>query len=404
LCPGAARRESGIAHRFGAKEGDSDLEAAAGIQSPASRSDQQPKETHRMIRKTTALAAGLAFGATAICAAGDEYMTIGDEAPAIDIAHWVKGDKIDGFESGKVYVLEFWATWCGPCVASMPHLSELQEKYRDYDVTFVGVSDEPLQTVVEFLFRTYKKDGKIHNDRTHYTLTCDPDESVKNAYFKAAGQNGIPCAFIIGKDTHVEWIGHPMKIDEALDGVVRDSWDRDAFRAKWEKSESQKREMMAMRQKLGEAMADEDYDAAVAIMDGMIADNPDSVNLKVQKLNILLAHPGGEKKAYGLAHELAESNWDDAQMLNMIAWTIVDDKRVKHRNFDFALKAALRANELTEDKDPAILDTVARAYYESGNLHKAIKWQTKAVESSAGTPYEEDLKKALMKYAAEQDG
>ncbi len=78
-------------------------------------------------------------------------LTIGDTAPPIDIAHWIKGDKIEEFESGKVYVMEFWATWCGPCRASMPHLSKLQEQYTDYDVTFIGVSDEDLQTVVSFL-------------------------------------------------------------------------------------------------------------------------------------------------------------------------------------------------------------------------------------------------------------
>ena len=103
-------------------------------------------------------------------------LTIGDKAPAIDIAHWIKGKKIEEFEADKVYVIEFWATWCGPCVASMPHLSELQKKYADYDVKFISVSDEDLQTVVSFLFKENKKDGKIHNDRTHYTLATDPDE------------------------------------------------------------------------------------------------------------------------------------------------------------------------------------------------------------------------------------
>ena len=145
---------------------------------------------HRKISLGIALAlAGAMFAAAPAMAQDKPKITlkIGDDAPAIDIAHWLKGEKITEFEDGKVYVLEFWATWCGPCIASMPHVTELQKQYRDYDVTFIGVSDEPLQTVINFLFKKDRRDEKLHNDRTGYTLTTDPDESVKKAYFRAAG-------------------------------------------------------------------------------------------------------------------------------------------------------------------------------------------------------------------------
>src|ERR1051325_1895884 len=68
-------------------------------------------------------------------------LTAGDKAPPLTIEKWVKGEPITGFEKGRVYVVEFWATWCGPCVASMPHLSELQKEYGDR-VTIIGVTKE----------------------------------------------------------------------------------------------------------------------------------------------------------------------------------------------------------------------------------------------------------------------
>ena len=93
--------------------------------------------------------------------AEENLLTIGSVAPPLDIEHWLsdghgKFGEVTNFESGKVYVVEFWATWCGPCVASMPHLAELQESFADQDVQIISVSNEDLDTVNSMLSRNYK--------------------------------------------------------------------------------------------------------------------------------------------------------------------------------------------------------------------------------------------------------
>src|SRR5678816_220472 len=62
----------------------------------------------------------------------------GDAAPPIAIGKWVKGGPVTGFERGRIYVVEFWATWCVPCVKSMPHLAEVQAKYREKGLTVIS--------------------------------------------------------------------------------------------------------------------------------------------------------------------------------------------------------------------------------------------------------------------------
>ena len=62
----------------------------------------------------------------------------GDPAPPLKVSKWLQGEPVKAFEPGKVYVVEFWATWCGPCIAFMPHLAELQAEYKDKSVTVIG--------------------------------------------------------------------------------------------------------------------------------------------------------------------------------------------------------------------------------------------------------------------------
>jgi len=63
-------------------------------------------------------------------------LNVGDPAPALTSGEFVKGEPVKEFAKGKTYVVEFWATWCGPCRASIPHLSKLQE--QNHDITFIG--------------------------------------------------------------------------------------------------------------------------------------------------------------------------------------------------------------------------------------------------------------------------
>ncbi|MEM1422962.1 MAG: TlpA disulfide reductase family protein, partial [Planctomycetota bacterium] len=70
-----------------------------------------------------------------------EAALVGNPMPAMDVI-WSSDDAIDSFEDyrGKVLVLDFWATWCGPCIASFPQVRDLREKYSEDDVAIVGVT------------------------------------------------------------------------------------------------------------------------------------------------------------------------------------------------------------------------------------------------------------------------
>ena len=155
-------------------------------------------------------------------------LSVGDQAPAFRFSQLVLGDPVSEAEAQGVQVIEFWATWCGPCLKGMPHLSALQQEYGA-EVTIVGVTEEPPATVATFLGST-SIEGTPWRDVIKYRLALDDRGATSAAYMKAAGQSGIPTAFIVGKDGVIDWIGHPAEMDEPLRAVVDGTWDRDAAR------------------------------------------------------------------------------------------------------------------------------------------------------------------------------
>src|SRR5258706_12904236 len=114
----------------------------------------------------------------------------GDAAAPLHIKEWIKGDAVDVTAGrGKtVYVIEFWATWCGPCRHSIPHLKELQGKFKNKGGVVIGISDEEPDTVKSFV----KKLGA----KMEYTIAIDDDKKTAADYVEAYGQGGIPAAFI----------------------------------------------------------------------------------------------------------------------------------------------------------------------------------------------------------------
>ena len=118
----------------------------------------------------------------------------------------------------------------------------------------------------------------------------------------------------------------------------------------------------------------------------------------MRKFNILLRTTNDAEAAYTVGREFVRDNWDDADALNAIAWFVVDEPGIRTRDLAFAMEAARRANELTEGKSPYILDTVARVYWEQGDVGTAIAWQYKAVQRAVGTGWERSIRRTLQRY------
>ncbi len=103
--------------------------------------------------------------------------------------------------AGKPMILEFWATWCGPCRESIPHLNEIYKQYKAKGLEIVGVTKEDAATVTAFT-----KEVPIN-----YPVALDPS-AVLAAHF---GITGIPHALLVDKVGKIVWEGHPMELKPA---------------------------------------------------------------------------------------------------------------------------------------------------------------------------------------------
>lgn len=153
--------------------------------------------------------------AIVVAALAAEVLAKGMPAPAFTPEKFLAGTEFRAFEPGKVYVLEFWATWCGPCVASMPHIAKLQ--MDNPDVVVVGVAGFERQPdaaskekrVMDFLA---SKGGQVG-----FPIAIDTDGSMSREWLQAARIRGIPSSFVVGKDGRIAFIGMPNKdLDEAV--------------------------------------------------------------------------------------------------------------------------------------------------------------------------------------------
>lgn len=157
----------------------------------------------------------LLFGLMVLCASAfaqketKPTFGIGSEVSEYPKMEWIQGDPVTKFDKDKIYIVECWATWCGPCKAAIPHVNELYKKFGD-KVVIIGqnIWETNKSTVANFV----KKQGDGMSYRIAFGGGMTSDFSMK--FMKAAGFNSIPQIFVI-QDNKVIWMPGPSQLTEA---------------------------------------------------------------------------------------------------------------------------------------------------------------------------------------------
>lgn len=352
----------------------------------------------KMIRAVGLLAVALAAGAVSA-----QTLKPGMPAPKLDVSGWVKGEPVTNLSRG-TYVVEFWATWCGPCRESIPHITELAKKYEG-KVTFVGVSIwEDGDDIPGQVSRFVRQMG----DRMDYRVALDNGSAMATTWMEAAMQPGIPSAFIV-KDGKVMWIGHPMNMDEKLAQVVDGSFDLEASIAEFDQQIAAENARKELEERLSAIRLKANTDRAGALEDLAKIEVGDDMMTRMMvnetKLEILM---GGPKDEFMAAVRSMVAKPEDRQLVAQFAYQLANEP---YKNKPLSLEVVAEIEKAEGEKDVIVLYYLMEVYAANEKWSEAVARGEKALEivSAPDSPYggpEGDfakmLKQSIAEYKAKQ--
>jgi thiol-disulfide isomerase/thioredoxin len=326
-------------------------------------------------------------------------LKVGDAPPKLEVSKWLQGAAVRDFNPGKTYVVEFWATWCGPCIMMMPHMGELQAEYKDKGVKFIGFSaDDPRNTeqkVTEFVSKRGPKLG--------YTFAYGKDRKTYDAWMSAAHQNGIPCSFVIDPKGKIAYIGHPLFLGMVLPKVVAGTWNPEHGTAEVDEAE---KELNAVFSK----MADKNPEAGLQAIADFEQKQPGLANLPFfigPRIKLLLqAKKTDEAKTFA-GDVLAKAiDRDDTGSLRTVA-SIGQFPGAKDQKalIDDSLQASEALLKISGDKDLGALVTAVQANFAAGNKVKGKEFAQKLRAVAAEQPkfVQMQVDKLLEKFEDKKD-
>lgn len=296
----------------------------------------------------------------------DRPLGVGDAAPALEVEAWLHGEPARLFEPGTVYVIEFWATWCGPCLADIPHLSALSRAYSGR-VAVIGATGpdrwgNTLDAVRKFI--------AARGERLAYRIAWLPESTGpsgdvgihRNPWFRQVGLESLPAAFIVDGRGRIAYIGDPLTLEAPLRRIVAGEWDLAAASRRWD-------------------------------------DNRRAESLR-QELEPLLAS-GDAAGARSLAFRIVRvESGDEPRVLGLVASSIAASPLKADRALlDIAFEAAARSVSLTRRRAPGMLDALARVQFLRGDVAGAIETEEAAIALSEGG-MQEAQKKNLAEFRA----
>lgn len=296
----------------------------------------------------------------------------------------------------KTIVIEFWATWCGPCKVAIPHLTKLQEKYGIENLSIIGLTAPDDRQSESDIKRFVQRQGS----RMDYWVATFGDKDASEA-MEAAGKAGIlPLAVIVGSEGRIQFIGHPMDtyFEKTLALVVKGRYD-------YKSAKKAKRHLEEIKR----ARKLKNWTQYYKLSDEVLKINPKTFyEIYLNHFDVELLERHNPEKAYAEARKLMIERVDDPQMLAWLSEHIATNPDIpeEKRDLDVALEIVEAARKSGGESDPMLMAMEAKIRMTRGEWENAIRLQRRAyMASPTGSKphYKRDLQNYKSQFKRSQE-
>ncbi len=320
-------------------------------------------------------------------------LDLGDPAPPLVVDTWFQGTPLTTFEPGRIYVIEFWATWCEPCVEAIPELEALQAAHPNkVTVVMLNVMESNHDTI-----RAWLAEHPVALTVGHGGATTG---SPADAWFNASNSIGVPTSFVVAPDGTIAAITHGLDADRLAEQLLAGTWSLAEAQADRANNLSREKFVQPLRGAVHKASTDEER---LALYDAFITEHPPlEHHVAESRLSLLVKLDPAAAASY--AARWVDGAWNDVahQLLNA-AWKLaVTGEKWPGKGLTgasaVARRAASRAVDLTERKNASFLDMLALTLWHDGAKAEAVAVQAEAVAVSQDSGEKEGMEQRLRWY------
>jgi len=299
-------------------------------------------------------------------------LSVGSKAPGFSDCTWIKGAPVDptAADGKHLTVVEFWASWCSPCIASIPHMTELQHLYADKGVRVVGMTARDPRNTLDIV----KKFVSDFGDKMDYHVAFDKSGDTYGAYMDASKQNGIPTAFVVDAVGRIAWIGYPQSgLETVLQELLAGTFDLETAK-----------KLYKIDKRIDDAYMFGEFDKLLTATNEGLKLKPKSIDRWLAKFSIHMNFAKNPKEVKKCARTALDLAGDDPQKVVKVVEAIVspDDAAKCNAMATAGLERALAASPNNVPLRIAYFNALASTH----RAKKAAEIASETIELLKGNP------------------